>query len=334
MLLQSYPELRTRNRDVIEAALKASGYSTRIELPAGSSTDDFIVHRAAFGEVGLTFIGYDSPVAIEVNPGNDILIGFQIREVSQVALRGQVMENTVSDAGCLIPHQSPWSVRNPRGYQVLILRVTPDSLRRKLSALLGADRERLDLRQPCASVDRVLRDVSLNFARELDVVDRQFRPSLVASSTEDICMGILTCLSEQYLEAERSSAAPSAVQLGRVEQYIVANYAKSLTVETLAEISGVSARSVFGHFRSRYDCTPHQYLERIRLEMSYVKLLACRDQNSVGLVALDCGFQSLRHFEQAYRNRFGESPVPKLVERSRRGGPRKPARPVRKRKGG
>jgi transcriptional regulator GlxA family with amidase domain len=179
----------------------------------------------------------------------------------------------------------------------------------------------------------VLRDSSLKFARELDVADRQFLPSLVASSTEDICTGILTCLSEQYLEAERSPAAPSAVQLGRVEQYIVANYAKPLTMETLAEISGVSARSVFQHFRLRYDCTPHQYLERIRLEMSYVKLLACRDQNSVGLVALDSGFPSLRHFEQAYRNQFGESPLPKLVERSRRGRPRKRTRPVRKRKG-
>jgi AraC-like DNA-binding protein len=270
-----------------------------------------------------------------VNPSNDILVGFQICEVSEVALHGQFIENTVSDAGCLIPNQSAWSVRNPRGYQVLMLRVAMESLQRKLSALLGADRVRLDLRQPSsAGVDRVLRDASLDFARELDLVDPKFLPSLVASSTEDICIGILTCLSQQYLEAERSPAAPSAVQLGRVEQYIVANYARSLTVETLAEISGVSARSVFRHFRSRYDCTPHQYLERIRLDMSYVKLLACPDQKSVGLVALNCGFPSLRHFEQGYRKRFGESPVPKLIARPRRGGPRKPVRPTRKRNGG
>ena len=319
MLLRSYPELRTRNRDVIETALKLSGYSTRIELPAGSATDEFVVHKAAFKEIGLTFIGYDSPVAIEVNPGDDILIGLQIREVSEVALRGQLIENTVSDAGCLIPDQSPWSVRNPRGYQVLMLRVATESLRRKLSALLGADRVRMDLRQlSSAGVGRVIRDAILNFARELDVGDPAFLPSLVANSTEDICNRILTCLSEQYLEVERSPAAPSAVQIGQVEQYIVANYAQPLTVETLAEISGVSARSVFRHFRSRYDCTPHQYLERIRLEMSYVKLLASRDPNSVRLIALDSGFQSVRHFEQAYRRQFGERPEPKLIDRPRR----------------
>lgn len=318
MLLQTYPELRTPNRDVIEGALKASGYGTRIELPAGSSTDEFSVHRAAFDEIGLTFIRYDSPVTIEVNPSNDILIGFQISRVSEIAIDGDVIENTVSDAGCLIRDQRSWCVRNPCGYQVLMLRVASDSLRRKLSALLGADRVPLDLRQPLAGVDRVLRDASLNFANELDVVDRKFLPSLVASSTEEICIGILTRLCEQVLEAERLPAAPSAVQLGQVEQYIVANYGKPLTVETLAEISGVSGRSVFRHFRSRYDRTPHQYLDRIRLDMAYVKLLTCRDQDSVGSVALDCGFRSLRAFEQAYRSEFGKDPVPMLMDRPRR----------------
>src|SRR4051812_18537543 len=140
MLLRSYLELRTRDRDVIETALRARGYGTRIELPAGSSSDEFIFHRAAFKEVGLTFLGYDSPVAIEVNPSNDILIGFQVREASEVVLHGEIIQNTVFDAGCLIPNQSSWSVRNPRGYQVLMLRVATESLRRKLSALLGADR--------------------------------------------------------------------------------------------------------------------------------------------------------------------------------------------------
>jgi AraC-like DNA-binding protein len=318
MLLRTYPELRTRNRDVIEGALKASGYGTRIALPAGRSTDEFIVHRAAFSEVGLTFIRYDSPVTIEVNPSNDILIGFQISKVSEVAIDGDVIENTVSDAGCLIRDHRSWRVRNPCGYRVLMLRVASKSLRRKLSALLGADRGPFELRQPLTNADRVLRNASLNFASELDVVDPTFLPSLVANSTEEVCIEILTRLCAQYLEAERSSAAPSAVQLGRVEQYIVANYSRPLTVETLAEISGVSGRSVFRHFRSRYDRTPHQYLERIRLDMAYLKLLACRDQNAVGSAALDCGFRSLRHFEQAYRNQFGKGPVPLLSDRPRR----------------
>jgi len=112
------------------------------------------------------------------------------------------------------------------------------------------------------------------------------------------------------LEPDRAPAAPSDLQLGRVEQYIVANFSRPLTVETLAEISGVSAGSVFRYFRSRYGCTPHEYLGKIRLEMAYVRLLSCPDTNTVTSVALQCGFPSLSQFEQAYRKRFGERPSP------------------------
>jgi AraC-like DNA-binding protein len=230
-----------------------------------------------------------------------------------------VIENRARDAGCLIPGDRAWRVRNPNGFMVLLLRVASATLQRKLSALLGSDCARLDLRQPSSAGDHrtLLRDAAIGFARELDDVDPIFLPSLVVNATEAICIGMLTCVSEPYLEAERSPAAPSSAQLGRVEQYIVANYAKPLTVETLAEISGVSGRSVFQHFRSRYDRTPYQYLDRIRLDMAYVKLLVCRDENALGSVALDCGFRSLRHFEQAYRTQFGKDPVPLLTDRPR-----------------
>jgi AraC-like DNA-binding protein len=318
MLLQSYPELRTRDRAVIETALK--GYNDRIELPAGRTQSEFIANAARFSDIALIASRYNAAISHDIAPNSDVILGFQIREVSEVALDGEVIENRADDAGCLIPEDHAWRVRNPNGFMALLLRVASTTLQRKLSALLGSDRASLDLRQPSSTgVHRtMLRDAAIGFAKELDVVDPKFLPSLVAGSTEDICIGMLTCLSEQYLEAERSPAAPSAVQLGRVEQYIVANYSKPLTVETLAEISGVSGRSVFRHFRSRYDRTPHQYLERIRLDMAYLELLACRDQSTVGSVALNCGFRSLHHFEQAYRNQFGKIPVPLLSDRPRR----------------
>ena len=319
MLLQSYPALRTRNRDVIVEGLRTSGYGTRIELPAGGSPEQFTVRKADFAEIGLSCVRYDTPVTIAVNPHDHVLIGFQIRKASKVAIGSEVMENTVSDAGCLVPEQRAWTVDSPDGYEVLILRVAGESLRRKMSALLGAACERLDLRQPSAAGgDRVLRDISLDFAGELDAVDPRFLSALVAHSTEEICVSILTRLSEQLLEAERAPAAPSAVQLGHVEQYLVANYAKPLTVENLAAVSGVGARSVFRHFRARYDCTPHQYVEKIRLEMADAGLMACRDLNSVDAIASSCGFHSRRSFEQAYLKRFGERPTPMLVERPRR----------------
>jgi AraC-like DNA-binding protein len=310
MLLQSYPELRTRDLDVIGAVLKLKGFGNRVETSAGRARSEFVANVANFTEVGLAFVSHESPISFEVSPSGDILIGYQLRGASEVVVDGEVIENGVTQPGCLIPGGRTWCVQAPGGYQVLMLRVAADTLRRKLSALLGTDRVRLDLRQPyLAGVTRgLLRESALNFATELDRADRCFLPLLLTNSTDDICLGILTCLSEQVLEAERSPAAPSAVQLGRVEEYIFANYARPLTVETLAEISGVSGRSVFRHFLSRYGYTPYEYLERARLEMARARLPSYRDGSSLASVALRTGFSSVNHFVQAYRKRFGVAP--------------------------
>jgi AraC-like DNA-binding protein len=319
-MLKSYPECRSRDINVIEAALMANAYGVRVDLPGGRPADELIANAARFNEAALTFSSYQSPITFGFKGADCIRLVYQISNISDVLLDGRAIANASSPAGYLIPHDRPWSVRYPTGYRNLSVRVANETLERKLSAFLGSDRVRLDLRQPSMTDDRralLLREAVFNFARELDVVDRRFLPLLVTTVTEEICIGILTCLCEQFLEAERAPAAPSAVQLGRVEQYIVANYAKPLTVETLAEISGVSAQSVLRHFRSRYDCTPHEYLGRIRLEMARFAIPVVADKSAVTSVALSCGFPSLSSFEQAYRGAFGELPV-SSEQRSRR----------------
>jgi AraC-like DNA-binding protein len=319
-MLKSYPECRSRDINVIEAALMANAYGVRVDLPGGHPADELIANAARFNEAVLTFSSYESPITFGFKAADCVRLVYQISKISDVLLDGSAIANASSPGGYLIPHDRPWSVRHPTGYRNLSVRVATETLERKLSAFLGSDRGRLDLRQPSLSDDRRalrLREAVFNFARELDTVDRRFLPLLVTTATEDIFMGMLTCLSDRLLEAERSPAAPSAVQLGQVEQYIVANYAKPLTVETLAEISGVGARSVLRHFRSRYDCTPHEYLGRIRLEMARFTLPVFADENSLTSVALSCGFPSLSCFEQAYRGAFGELPVSR-EQRSRR----------------
>jgi len=317
MLLQTYPELRTRDLDAVGAAFKLKAFAGGANLSAARAGGEFVFRAANFKQAGLSRVGYDSSIMLEVEPSSDILIAYQLREVSEVLVDGEVIENGVIHPGCLIPSERPWSVQNPCGYQVLMLRVDTETLRRKQLALLGVDHARLELRQPrAAGASRaLLRESVLTFARELDVVDRCFLPSLVVNAVDEICLGILTSLSEHYLEAGRPPAAPSHVQMERVEQYIAANYQRPLTVEALVEVSGVSARSVLRHFLPRHGYTLHDYLARIRLTMAQATLPAYRDEASVASVALRCGFSSVHQFVQAYRNRFGELPTVPLGER-------------------
>ena len=318
MLLQTYPALRSRDLAAIGAAFKLKAFAgARDDMSVDRADGEFVYKAVNFRQAGLAFVSYDSSVTLEFQPSRDILIAYQLREVSEVLVDGEVIENGVVHPGCLIPSGQGWSVQNPNGYEVLMLRVEAATLRRKLSALLGTENVRLDLRQPrAAGIGRALiRESVLTFAKELDMVDRRFLPSLVVNSVEEICLGILTSLSEQYLEAERTPPAASAAQLERVEQYILAHYGRPLIVEALAEISGVSARSVLHHFLSRHGCSLYDYLARVRLTMAQATLPAHRDEASVAAVALKCGFPSLNQFVQAYRHRFGEAPTRPLGER-------------------
>jgi len=317
MLLQTYPELRTRDLDAVGAAFKLKAFAGGANLSAARAGGEFVFRAANFKQAGLSRVSYDSSIMLEVDPRSDVLIAYQLREVSEVLVDGEVIENAVIHPGCLIPSERPWSVQNPCGYQVLMLRVDTETLRRKQLALLGIDHARLELRQPrsAGAARALLRESVFDFAKELDVVDGSFLPPLVVNAVDEICLGILTSLSEHYLAAERAPAAPSVAQLVRVEEYIAANYQKPLTLEALVEISGVSAGSVLRHFLPRHGYTLHDYLARTRLTMAQASLPAYRDDASVASVALRCGYSSAHQFVQAYRNRFGESPTAPLGER-------------------
>jgi AraC-like DNA-binding protein len=312
-MLEAFPETRSRDINEIEAAHRAMAYGESVDLPGGRPRHELVANAVRFNDAALVFSAYDGPIAFGFKAASCIRLNYQIRKVSEVMLDGSVIENGSSGTGYLIPNERPWSVRHTTGYRSLSMRVAGEALQRKLSALLGSHRARLDLRQP-SSADcqnaRLIRDAVFDFAKQFEIADRRFRPLLVESSIDDICLKILTGLSGHVLESDRSPAAPSDLQLGRVEQYLVANFTRPLSVETLAEISGVSALSVYRHFRSRYGCTPNDYLGKVRLEMAHVMLLSCHDQNSVASVALQCGFPSMSDFEQAYRKRFGEHPLP------------------------
>ena len=136
MLLQSYPELRTRNRDVIVEALRASGYGTRIELPSGGSPDQFTVRRADFAEIGLSCVRYDSPITIAVNPhdlvencGHVLCVGRTYR----TATKAQRMALMVRDRHCRFPgcrvdvhrceahHVQEWELGGPTCLSNLVL---------------------------------------------------------------------------------------------------------------------------------------------------------------------------------------------------------------------
>ena len=153
-----------------------------------------------------------------------------------------------------------------------------------------------------------LRQAIFGLTKAVDRAEKKFLPNLIVSSLDEIGLRLFACFSQDVLAAESTPAAPSAVELGRVEQYLVEHYTEPPTLETLADISGVSARNVIWYFRMRYGSTPQQYLERVRLQMAHLQLRIVSG-NTVESVALHCGFPSVAAFERSYRQQFGAAPI-------------------------
>jgi AraC-like DNA-binding protein len=310
-MLASYPLVQTSDANEIEAAWIKNSCGNSVDMSGAAAVRELVANFAPFDDGNLTYCKYESPIAVSFDAADYTRLIYQLRESSAIVIDGESSEFGSSRAGCLIPAGRRWRSRYAGALENLAVRMPTATLQRKLSAYLGSNREVLELLQPSAADPHgaeALRQAIFRLTKAVDGAERKFLPNLIVSSLDDIGLRLFTCFSRDVLAAESTPAAPSAVQLGRVEQYLVAHYAEPLTLETLADISGVSARNVIWYFQMRYGFTPQQYLERVRLQMAHLQLRILSGY-AVESVALHCGFPSVAAFERSYQQQFGAAPI-------------------------
>ena len=91
----------------------------------------------------------------------------------------------------------------------------------------------------------------------------------------------------------------------RVRDLIEAHHAQDLTVETLAEVAGVSRVHVTRAFGARYGLPPHLYLNAARLRHARRLLL---EGDSLADAAAAAGFADQSHFTRRFKGSFGMTP--------------------------
>jgi AraC-like DNA-binding protein len=109
-----------------------------------------------------------------------------------------------------------------------------------------------------------------------------------------------------FLEAQHPDAAPRQVRLA--EEYIEAHWDRPITVELLAQLTNVSARSIFDSFRKWRGYSPMAFVKRVRLGHARRMLLKPDSGTTVAAVAFACAFGNLGYFAKDYRAAFGELP--------------------------
>jgi AraC-like DNA-binding protein len=107
--------------------------------------------------------------------------------------------------------------------------------------------------------------------------------------------------------ADRRDTTPELLR--RAMAFIDDNSQRDISVAEIASAIFVTPRALQYMFRKHRDCTPLEYLRRVRLHDAHLDLLTGnRATNTVSEVARRWGFGHLGRFAVHYREHYGESP--------------------------
>ncbi|WP_343616676.1 GlxA family transcriptional regulator [Novosphingobium sp.] len=95
--------------------------------------------------------------------------------------------------------------------------------------------------------------------------------------------------------------------LARVQAYVRENLKDPLHVDRLAEIAGVSPRSLARLFTTELGITPHEFVERARVD--YARNLLEATNLPLKVLAYECGFGGAEQMRVVFQRRLGISPA-------------------------
>ena len=133
---------------------------------------------------------------------------------------------------------------------------------------------------------------------------------------ETICLELLRSWSNNAglnLETGARSAAPYYVR--EAERLMSEQAREAPTILDIAQMVGVTARSLSEGFRRFRGMTPHEFQSRQRLACLRQALLAAPPQETVTSIARAHGFVNLGALAASYRKHYGESPADTLRNR-------------------
>jgi AraC-like DNA-binding protein len=94
--------------------------------------------------------------------------------------------------------------------------------------------------------------------------------------------------------------------VNRAMQWIRSHYSETMRTELLEELTGMSAASLFRHFRALTGMSPLQYQKQIRLHEARTRLVS--KEGEVAAVGFAVGYESPSQFSREYHRLFGLPP--------------------------
>jgi AraC-like DNA-binding protein len=308
--LDGHPAFRVTRYDALEEAVTTQLSAKFVELPSPPATLDARANRFNLPNGSLWFCAYGIPIALQFPEADHIRVQFHHAGVGATWI-GDTLAPVNAGQACITSTEAEFDFG--ADFQQVVWRVSKDTLRKKLSSLTDtplsgelAFHHKLDLEKPKVQLLAQLVDCSVRAAESVSgepgkVVHAELEQALIST--------FLAASDHRYrdhLEARVPAAAPWQVR--RAEGYIAANWDKPLEIETLAEVTGASVRSIFRAFKQSRGYTPFEFAKRVRLSHARRMLVEAESGGSVTSVCFACGFSDLGRFSKDFAQAFGERP--------------------------
>lgn len=278
------------------------------------------MHHAPLGAVSFNRLAYGGDVTIEPGPlGDFLLVQMPLAGHADIHCGGQHVLSDPALASVLTPSESlrmRWSTASDQ----LIVRIERSALERVCAAYLGRmPNQPLRFQLAMAWRNTGWQSLIQFLADTLRHAPDTTTHPLTACQLEQLVIGTLLMFQphslSDTLHQHGKPLAPRHVKV--VEEYIHAHADAALTPTLLAELAGVSLRSLYAGFREHRGLSPMAYLRTVRLERVRQDLLNDATLSSVTGAALRWGFAHLGRFSAEYRRAFGECPAETLRRRGR-----------------
>ena len=118
---------------------------------------------------------------------------------------------------------------------------------------------------------------------------------------------LVNCLVEYFLFGNNEIKMDDDTRVERILEYINANYAKTLTLKEMAELTYMVPASFSRYFRKRVGMTFIKYVNAVRLHFALEDI--CYTEKNIVWIAQNHGFSSSTLFARVFKEAYGMSPL-------------------------
>jgi AraC-like DNA-binding protein len=315
--LRRFPVFHASDPAVMAEMLTTACGASDFDFRTGARPFEVTINFLQLKQLALVSCRHSGTAAFRLPTDELIHQPFCISGTGHVGFGGQQFPVTREET-CVMPSQTDTVCNYDDELTHLTMLVAPRVLETKLGALLGTPVVReiafaANGNFACPELARLRRLLGY-FAAELDREDAQIPQPAMDEFEQLLLVSFLTANRHNFIHLlERGQHAPAPWQVRLVEDYIEANWNMPITIETLAEVTGGSMRSIFKAFKQARGITPMAFAKSVRLRHARRMLQTPDENSSVIGVAFACGFLNAGHFARYYRRAFGELPSATLA---------------------